>query len=132
MADPTDQRSPSGVDAAMSGYASASKSLQSFASEIQRLSKDALDNTSQLMEKLRNAKTLEETVSIQTSFMQQSLASYADYTRRFSELMMTMPMELAKQGQSAFQQGTDTMTKATAQAGEQIQKAGEAFNQHHG
>ena len=120
MSDPT--------ETAMSGFSTVSKSMQSITSEIQKMSKDSMDQASQHMEKLRGAKSMEEIVSIQTSFMQQSFTTYADYTKRLSEMMMTMPMELAKQGQAAFQQGKDTMTKATEQAGEQFKQATE----HHG
>lgn len=121
-----------GADAATNSLSTATKSFQGFASEVQRMSKSAIDQTTQTMEKLRGAKTMEEVVSIQTSYIQQSFASYAEYTRRFSELMMSMPMEFAKQGQAAFSQGAAAATKATEQAGEKIKEAGEQLNQHHG
>ena len=121
MSDPT--------DTAMSGFTTVSKSMQSITSEIQKMSKDSMDQASQHMEKLRGAKSMEEVISIQTGFMQQSFTTYADYTKRLSEMMMTLPMELAKQGQTAFQQGKDAMTKATEQAGEQFKQA---TDQHHG
>lgn len=128
MSDPNDPRSVPGMGAPMDGFSTAQKSMQSFASEVQRMSKDSLDHTTRAMEKLRGAKTMEEVVSIQTGFMQQSFANYADFTRRYSELMMALPMELAKQSRSAFQQGTDALKKVAEQTGEQIQKAGEPFN----
>ena len=129
MADSNDFKSVPGADAAMNNMSLASKSLQSFASELQRMSKDSMNQTSEMMEKLRGAKTMEDLIAIQTSYVQQSFSQYADYTKRLSELMMTMPMELAKQGRSAFQQGASAMTKATEQAGDQMQKAGEQFKQ---
>ena len=129
MADTNDFKSVPGADAAANTMSTASKSLQSFASELQRMSKDTMNQTSEMMEKLRGAKTMEDLIAIQTSYVQQSFTHYADYTKRLSELMLTMPMEFAKQGRSAFQQGTSAMTKATEQAGEQLQKAGEQFNQ---
>lgn len=123
MTDNTDPTNAPGTEAARDGYATASKSLQNFAAEMQRMSKEAMDHTARVAEKLRNAKTVEEAVTIQTSFMQQSFASYADYTRRFSELMMAMPMEFAKQGQAAFLKGSEAVSKKAEQAGEQIQRA---------
>lgn len=90
MADPIDPRSAPGIDAAVSSFTTASKSLQTFATEMQRMSKESFDHTTQLMDKLRTVKSIEDVVSIQTSFLQQSFANYADYTRRFSELMMTL------------------------------------------
>ena len=132
MADSSDFKSVPGADAVMNNMSVASKSLQSFASELQRMSKDTMNQTSEMMEKLRGAKTMEDLVAIQTSYVQQSFSQYADYTKRLSELMMTMPMELAKQGRSVFQQGASAMTKATEQAGEQMQKTGEQFTQNRG
>ena len=132
MADTPDFKSVPGADAAMNNMATASKSLQSFASELQRMSKDTMNQTAEMMEKLRGAKTMEDLVAIQTSYVQQSFSQYADYTKRLSELMMSVPMELAKQGRSAFQQGAGAMTRATEQAGDQMQKAGEQFTQNHG
>ena len=79
------------------------------------------------MEKLRGAKTVEDVVSIQTSFMQQSFSKYADFTRRFSELMLSVPMEIAKNSRSAMQQGTDAMQRVGEQATEQMQRAGDQF-----
>ena len=130
MADSMDPKNIPGADAAMNSMSVASKSLQSFASEVQRMSKDSMTQTAEMMEKLRGAKTMEDVVSIQTSFMQQSFSHYADYTRRLSELMMAVPMEVAKQGRSTFQQGTDAMTKTGERVGEQMQKASDQFQGH--
>ncbi len=116
-----------GVDAMLGGYATGTKTLQTFASEMQRLSKESMEQTTSLMEQLRNAKSMEEVVSIQTTFLQRSFSGYAEYTRRFSELMMTLPMELARHGQAAFQQNTERMTQAAQRLGDEAQKAGEAM-----
>ncbi len=120
MADPTDIHNAPGLDGAANNYSAVTKSMQTFASEMQRMSKDTMESTSQMMEKLRGAKTVEDVVSIQTNFMQQSFANYADCTRRFSELMMSVPMELAKNSKSAFQQGTEQMQRAGEQVAEQF------------
>ena len=128
MADPTDMKNIPGYDSAASNYSAVTKSMQGFASEMQKMSKETMDSTTQLMDKLRGAKTVEDVVSIQTSFMQQSFSKYADFTRRFSELMMSVPMEIARNSRSAFQQGTDAMTRAGEQATEQMQRAGDQLN----
>ena len=130
MSDPTDLKNVPGFDSAASNYSAVTKSMQSFASEMQKMSKETIDSTTQMMEKLRGAKSMEDVVSIQTSFMQQSFAKYADFTRRFSEMMVSVPMEMAKNSRAAFQQGADAMSRAGEQAGEQMQKAGEQFTPH--
>ena len=128
MAD-VDPRNVPGMDAAKESYATGTKTLQTFATEVQRISKESMEQTTALMEQLRSAKSMEEVVSIQTTFMQKSFANYADNTRRFSELMMTLPMEIARQGQAAFQQGAGRMTQAAERAGDEIKRAGETTSQ---
>ena len=132
MTDPTDMRGTPGYDNAMNSFGAASKSLQDFTSEVQRMGKESLEKTTQLMEKMRSAKTMEDVISVQTSFMQQSFAMSADYTRRFGELMMTLPMEMARNSRDAMQKGTDAMQKAGEKVGSEMQKAGEQFTQQHG
>ena len=125
MTDPSDPRNIPGADAAANSFATATKSMQTFASEMQRMTSESIENTTKMMDKLRGAKTMEDVVQIQTQYMQQSFSAYADYTRKFSEMMMGVPMEMAKQGRSAFQQGTEAMTKATEHMTDNMQRAGE-------
>ena len=132
MTDPTDMRGAPGFDTAMNSFGTASKSLQDFASEVQRMGKESYDKTTEMMEKLRGAKTMEEVLAVQTGFMQQSFAMSSEYTRRFGELMMALPMEMARNSRDAIQKGTDAMQKAGEQVGSQMQKAGEEFKQHQG
>lgn len=132
MTDPTDLRGTPGYDSAMKTFNAGTKSLQSFANEVQRMSKESFETTSHMMEKLRSAKTMEDVLSVQTSFMQQSFNLSAEYTRRFSELMMTLPLEMARNSRDAFQQGTDAMKRAGEQAGAEMQKAGEQFTHPNG
>lgn len=113
MSDPTDMPTMPGQEAMKSSMAAASKSMQGFADEVQRMSKDSMEQTTQTMEKLRGAKTMEEVVSIQTSYLQQAFASYAASAQRFSELMMAVPIELAKQGRATFQDGVEAAKAAT-------------------
>jgi hypothetical protein len=125
----SDQNSAPAMDQALGGFSAASKSIQTFSSEIARMSKESVDHTTQLVEKLRSAKTLEDVVSIQTSFMQQSFSNYADYTRRFGELLTMLPLELAKQTRGALQQGTDAFARTAEQTGQHVQQAAEPFHQ---
>ena len=125
MTDPTDIKTMPGFDSAASNYSTMTKSMQSFASEMQRMSKDTMDQTTQMVEKLRGARSIEEAVSIQSGFMQQSFSNYADFTRRFSEMMMSVPMELMKNNRAAVQQSTDAMSKAGEEAAARMQQFGQ-------
>lgn len=127
MTDPTDMRGAPGYDAAMNSFGTASKSLQEFASDIQRMGKESMEKTTQMMDKIRAAKTMEDVLAVQTSFMQQSFAMSSEYTRRFGELMLTLPMEMARNSRDAFQKGTEAMKRTGEQVGSEMQKAGEQF-----
>ena len=132
MTDPTDLRGAPGYDTAMNSFGTASKTLQEFANEVQRLGRESYERTTQLMEKMRSAKTVEDVLSIQTGFMQQSFAMSSEYTRRFGELMMTLPMEMARNSRDAFQKGTEAMQQAGDQVGSELKKAGDEFKHHQG
>ena len=126
----SDQGNAPGFEPALGGLSAASKSMQTFTSEIARMSKESVEHTTQLVEKLRGAKTIEDIVSIQTNFMQQSFSNYADYTRRFGELLTMLPLELAKHGRAAVQQGTEAVARNVEQTGQQVQHAGDQFQQN--
>ncbi len=119
-----------GIDSAMGGLSMASKSMQTFTSEITKMSKESMEQTTQYVEKLRSAKTMEDIVAVQTSFMQQSFSAYANYTRRFGELLTMLPLEMAKQGRAAMQQGTETVAKSAEQTGQHVQQAADQYQQN--
>ena len=124
------QDSSPGLNSAMGGFSTASKSMQTFTSEITKMSKESMEQTTQYVEKLRSAKTIEDVVAVQTSFMQQAFSSYADNTRRFGELLTMLPLEMAKQGRAAMQQGTETMARGAEQVGQQVHQASDQFQQN--
>ncbi len=124
------QDATSGVNSAMGGLSMASKSIQTFTAEITQMSKESMEQTTQYVEKLRSAKTIEDVVAVQTSFMQQSFSNYANYTRRFGELLSMLPMEMAKQGGAAMRQGAETMGKGAEQVGHQVNQATDQMQQN--
>ncbi len=130
MTDSTNPGGAPGYESAVNSFSAASKTLQNFADEVQRMGKETFEKNTELMEKLRSAKTMEDVFSIQSNVMQQSFFMSAEYTRRFGELMMKLPMEMARNARDAMQQGTDAMKQAGEQAGQEMQKAGEQFAQH--
>jgi len=123
----SDQNTVPGAEPAIGGFSAASKSMQTFATEMARMSKESVEHTTHLIEKLRGARTIEEIVAIQTSFMQQSFSNYADYTRRFGELFTMLPLELAKHGRTAVQQGTEAVAQHVEQTSQQVQHASDQF-----
>lgn len=125
----SEQNISSGVETTLGGFTAASKSIQTLTSEIARMSKESVDHTAQLLERLRSAKTIEDVVSIQTSYLQQSFTNYAEYTRRFGELFALLPLEMAKSGRAAVKQGAETLASGAEQAGQQAQQNADQFGQ---
>jgi hypothetical protein len=126
----TDHNTTQGTGPALAGFSAVTKSLQSFAQEVARLSKESVDDTTQLVEKLRAAKTVEEVVNIQTSYVHQSIAKYADYTRKFGEMLTVLPLELVKQGRVASRQGVETVQTSIEKAVEPVQHIAEQAAQN--
>jgi hypothetical protein len=114
-----------GISAVTNSVAVATRSFQAFAGEMQRLSSDAVEQTTLTMNKLRGAKTVEEVIAIQTAHLRNFFASYVDHARRFNELMVALPSDFAKEARGAVQQGADA-------AGEAVHRAGDNFGQHQG
>ena len=127
MTDAADPRSTPEYASTANSISAATKTLQTFADEVQRMGKETYDKNISMVEKLRSARTMEDVFSIQSNFMQQSFTMSSEYTRRFGELMMKLPMEMASNAREAMQQGTEAMRKAGEQAGRDMHKAGEQF-----
>jgi hypothetical protein len=117
------------ADNIAAGFGIASKSIQTFATEVARLSQETGDETVQLIEKLRDAKSLDEVVSIQSAYVKQSFSNYADYTRRVGELFASLPLEMVKQSQSTLQKTAEAVTKTTDLASQQMQQGAEHVSQ---
>jgi hypothetical protein len=117
-----------GVDTAMAGFTTATKNMQVIAGEIAKMSMDSYENSAQLIEKLRGAKTWEEIVAIQTGYMKTAYENFASRTQKLGEIMGTMPQEMARTYTHLFnqgKQGVEAAGEATKQAGEEAMRAGE-------
>jgi hypothetical protein len=117
-----------GVDTAMAGFTTATKNMQVIAGEIAKMSMDSYENSAQLIEKLRGAKTWEEIVAIQTGYMKTAYENFASRTQKLGEIMGTMPQEMARTYTQLFnqgKQGAEAAGDATKQASEEAMRAGE-------
>jgi hypothetical protein len=117
-----------GVDTAMAGFTTATKNMQVIAGEIAKMSMDSYENSAQLIEKLRGAKTWEEIVAIQTGYMKTAYENFASRTQKLGEIMGTMPQEMARTYTQLFnqgKQGAEAAGEATKQAGEEAMGASE-------
>jgi hypothetical protein len=116
------------IDTAMAGFTTATKNMQVIAGEIAKMSMDSYENSAQLIEKLRSAKSWDDIVAIQTGYMKTAYENFASRTQKLGEIMGTMPHEMARSYQQLFNQGKQggqAAGDATKQAGEEETKAGD-------
>lgn len=118
MADEFKSSMTSGSEWASDTMSTATKNMQSFANELAQMSKKSIEHASSTMEKLRDAKSFEELVSIQTSFMREALEAATQRTRRLGEMMTTLPLEMTRAYQDAMNRATDSAMKTTRAVGE--------------
>ncbi|MBV8848157.1 MAG: phasin family protein [Methylobacteriaceae bacterium] len=111
-----------GIDTAMAGFTTATKNMQVIAGEIAKMSMESYENSAQLIEKLRGAKSWEDIVAIQTGYMKTAYENFASRTQKLGEIMGTMPQEMARTYTQLFNQGKESAEAAgdaAKQAGEQ-------------
>ena len=118
MADEIKNGVASGTEWATETWSVASKNMQAFAGELAQMSKKSIEQASTTMEKLRDAKSLEDLMSIQTTFMREAMESATQRTRRLGEMMTTLPLEITRAYQDAMHRATDTAMKTTRAVGE--------------
>lgn len=109
------------IDTAMAGFTTATKNMQVIAGEIAKMSMDSYENSAQLIEKLRSAKSWDDIVAIQTGYMKTAYENFSSRTQKLAEIMGTMPQEMARSYQQLFDQGR----RGAAGQGETPQQAGE-------
>jgi hypothetical protein len=95
--------------------------MQVIAGEIAKMSMDSYENSAQLIEKLRGAKSWEDIVAIQTGYMKTAYDNFSSRTQKLAEIMGTMPQEMARSYQQLFDQGR----QGAQAAGEAAKSAGE-------
>ncbi|MGH6852344.1 MAG: phasin family protein, partial [Methylocella sp.] len=81
-------------DGALNGIAPAIKTIQAFAREISHMSGQALDDSTQHIEKLRKAHSMEEAAAIQADFLKESMEHAVQHTRKYILMLATFPHEL--------------------------------------
>lgn len=103
-------------DSAVNAMNATSKSMQAIAGEMLEISKQSFEHTTQTMEKLRNAHSIDEVVAIQTNFVKEALEHAAQHAQKFSQLITTFPAEITKTYQDAWLKSMNSTVKATETA----------------
>lgn len=117
-----------GIDTATAGFTTATKNMQVIAGEIAKMSMESYENSAQLIEKLRGAKSWEDILSIQSGYMKTAYENFSARTQKLAEIMGTMPQEMARSYQQLFGhgvQGAQATGEAARRAGESAMQSGE-------
>jgi hypothetical protein len=117
------------VDTAMAGFTTATKNMQVIAGEIAKMSMDSYENSAQLIEKLRSAKSWEDIVAIQTGYMKTAYENFSSRTQKLGEIMGTMPQEMARTYQQLFDQGRQG-AQAAGEVAKQANKGATQAGEH--
>jgi hypothetical protein len=131
---PSDKAKEAGkgsVDTAMAGFTTATKNMQVIAGEIAKMSMDSYENSAQLIEKLRSAKSWEDIVAIQTGYMKTAYENFSSRTQKLGEIMGTMPQEMARTYQQLFNQGKQG-AEAAGEVAKQANKGATQAGEHAG
>ena len=98
-------------DVAINEMTATTKTIQAFASETARMSRQALDRTTRHIERLRKAHSMEEVASIQMDFAKESLEHAEQHSQKLCEMLAAFPLKMAKTYQDDWLQlitgGTD-------------------------
>jgi hypothetical protein len=130
MAQPDrEQPTLAGIDFATSSVSAASKNLQALASEIAEMSKQSLEHSTQALEKLRTARSMDEIVGIQTKFLKEAFEHAAQHTRRLNELLTTLPLELTKSYQEVLTKCVNAAVQTTEAASQAAATQAERFSE---
>lgn len=127
--DPHATSATTGLDFAASGVGAASKNLQALASEIAEASKESFDHATKALDKLRSAHSVEEILAIQASFVKEAFDHAAQRTKRFGELMTTLPLEMTKTYQEAMTKCMTAAVQNTEAAGQAVKANVERFSE---
>jgi phasin family protein len=122
---------PRGADgvAGSNLVSAATRNLQAFAAEINEMSRQSIEHTSETIEKLRSARGLAEVLAIQSGYVRQAVEHVLQHTRRISELLTSLPLELSKSYAEVWSKSMTTAIKTTEEAGEKAVAEAEHLSQ---
>ncbi len=100
------------------GASAATRNLQAFAAEINEMSRQSIEHTTETLEKLGHARGVAEVLAIQTSYMREAVEHVLQHTRKLSELLTSFPLELSKSYAEVWSRSVKSAIKSTEEAGE--------------
>lgn len=107
----------------------ATRNLQAFAAEINEMSRQSIEHTTETIEKLRSAHGMAEVLAIQSSYVREAMEHVLQHTRRFSELLTAFPLELSKSYADLWSKSVKSAIQTTQDAGEKAVAEAERLSQ---
>jgi hypothetical protein len=107
----------------------ATRNLQAFAAEINEMSRQSIEHTTETIEKLRNAHGMAEVLAIQSSYVREAMEHVLQHTRKFSELLTAFPLELSKSYADLWSKSVKSAIQTTQDAGEKAVAEAERLSQ---
>ena len=107
----------------------ATRNLQAFAAEFNEMSQQSIEHTKEAIEKLRNARGVAEVLAIQSGYIRESVEHVLQHTRRFSELLTSLPLEMSKSYAELWSKSMKTAIETTEEAGEKAAAEAERLSQ---
>ena len=111
------------------GVSAATRNLQAFTAEFNEMSQQSIEHTKETIEKLRSARGLAEVLAIQSGYVRETVEHVLQHTRRISELLTSLPLEMSKSYAELWSKSLTTAIKTTEEAGYKATAEAERLSQ---
>lgn len=122
---PMEQTAVSGMASIFGGVSSFSRKAQAIAGEFAKMSEENLGAGAKAAERLRDAKSLQDFMTIEADLMKESMETANTHYRKIAEIAASTPGELAGSYREFFSNVTAAGSEAAQKAGEMTRRLGE-------
>ena len=129
MSDINPREASSAADLNAVSTLAATRNLQAFAAEFNEMSRQSIEHATETIEKLRSARGLAEVLAIQTGYVREAVEHVLQHSRRFSELLTSLPLELSKSYAEVWSKSMKKAIETTQEAGEKAVSEAERLSQ---
>jgi hypothetical protein len=109
------------------GVSAATRNLQAFTSEFNEMSQQSIEHAKETIEKLRNARGLAEVLAIQSGYVRETVEHVLQHTRRFSELLTSLPLDMSKSYAELWSKSLKTTEEAGEKAAAEAERLSRPF-----
>ncbi|HXW70711.1 MAG TPA: phasin family protein [Methylocella sp.] len=95
---------------------SSSENIQAIATQVLDASRQSVENITKTLDRLRQARGMDEVITIQTDFVREVFQQAAGNTQKFSQMLITLPLEMTKSLREAWLTSLKSTLKTTDKA----------------